>query len=179
MIHFKNLKQGSSFIEMMVALTLLAIFGSSIFLVQSNIFTKIFKTHQTALINQDVTQELITLKTKIQQTVLQKKEVDVIALHEVKKNPERKIDLTLQKIPASSSLFKTFEKNIRIVQNTITYENNRKATWFTFTYIPVIQKQAKNDTAISTNSAQVTPSATSANATSSGNPTIAAQGVIV
>jgi len=143
MIHFKNLKNGSSFIEMMVALTLLATFGTSIFLVQSNIFTKIFKTHQKANINQDVLQELIKLKTKIQQTVLQKKEVDGISLHEDKKNPARKIDLTLQKIPENSVLSKTFGKNIRIIKNTITYENNYATSWFTFAYIPVIQKEPK------------------------------------
>lgn len=166
MMRFKNLKEGSSFIEMMVALTLLAIFGTSIFMVQSTIFTKIFRTHQTAQINQDVTQELIKLKTKIQQTVLQKKEVDTISSQETKKNPGRKIDLTLQKIPESSALFKTFEKNIRIVQNSITYENNNKITWFTFTYIPAIVEQAKEakaDTATATNqSANTTQNPTNA-----------------
>lgn len=141
MIPFKNLNHGFSFIEMMVALTLLAIFGSSIFLVQTDIFSKIFKTHQVSNVNQDVLQELIQLKNKIQQNIIQKKEIDNLAIHETKQNPERKIDLVLQKIPESSLLYSTFSKNIRIVKSTITYVNNHSVTWYTFMYIPTIQKK--------------------------------------
>jgi prepilin-type N-terminal cleavage/methylation domain-containing protein len=168
MISFKNLKSGFSFIEMMVALTLLAIFGSSIFLVQSDIFSKIFKTHQAADTNQDVIQELIKLKTKIEQTVLQKKEIDAIALHETKKNPNRKIDLTLKNIPENSTLYKTFGKDIKIVQSSITYENNYKVTWHTFTYIPKIVEKPKEQPKADTQTPNSNPA----------NPGIPAKGFI-
>jgi hypothetical protein len=97
-------------------------------------------------------------------------------LHVVKKNPERTVDLTLKKIPESSALFKTFEKNVRIVQNSVTYENNYKVTWFTFAYIPYIQQQAKEQP--KNEGINPTGQSASSSATAQANPAAITKGVV-
>lgn len=145
MIHFKNLKSGFSFIEIMVALTLLGIFGSSLFLVQSNMFAKVFKTHQTLFFHQDIVHDLLKLKNKIHQAILQKQPIDAITVQENKKNPDRAINLKLYKISENSEL-KEFAKNVRIVESSATYDNKQTVTWFDFVYIPkLIQSDKKEE----------------------------------
>ncbi len=142
MIPFKNLKSGFSFIEIMVALTLLGIFGSSLFLVQSNMLLKVSKTHFNLSFMQDAAYDIFQLKNKIQQAVLLKNSVDSITIHEDKKNPHRKINLKLFKISDQSEL-KDFSKNVRIVQNSVTYDNNRIMNWFSLVYIPELIEESK------------------------------------
>lgn len=140
MIPFKNLKSGFSFVEIMIALALLGIFGSSIFLVQNNIFSKIFKTHQSLFFNQDIMYDSIQLKNKIHQAVLEKQSVDSITIQENRKNPDRKMSIKLLPISNESEL-KSFSKNLRIVQNSATYNDQRTIQWFNFMYIPKLTKE--------------------------------------
>lgn len=144
MIHFKNLRLGFSFIEIMVALTLLGIFGSSLFLVQSNIFSKVSKTHQSLFFNQDILYDIFQLKNKIHQAVLEKKSVDGITIQEDKKNPDRKINIKLLKISEQSEL-KDFSKTIRIVQSSATYDGQRTLNRFSFMYIPELIEEKKEE----------------------------------
>lgn len=140
MIPFKNLKYGFSFIEIMIALALLGIFGSSIFLVQNNIFSKIFKTHQSLFFNQDIIYDSIQLKNKIHLAVLEKQSVDSITIQESRKNPDRKMTIKLLPISSDSEL-KSFSKNLRIVQSSATYNDQRTIQWFNFIYIPKLTKE--------------------------------------
>jgi len=153
MIHFKNLKSGFSFIEIMVALALLGIFGSSLFLVQSNMFSKVLKTHQSLFFNQDIMYDFVQLKNKVHQAVLQKQSVDTITIQENKKNPDRKVTLKLIKISDQSEL-KDFAKNVRIVESSCIYDNNRTIESFNFLYIPETvektEKETKNSSLLKT-----------------------------
>lgn len=145
MMHSKHLKTGFSFVEIMIALGLLGIFGSSLFLVQSNMFSKVFKTHQSLFFNQDIIYDLTQLKNKVHQAILQKESVDSITIQENKKNPDRKVSLKLVKISDQSEL-KDFSKNVRIVESSAIYDNNRTIKWFSFMYIPeALQDQSKED----------------------------------
>ena len=144
MIPFKNLKPGFSFIEIMVALTLLGIFGSSLFLVQSTIFSKVLKTHQSLFFNQDIVYDLFQLKNKIYQSVLEKKPVDEITIKDDKKNPDRTINIKLLKISDQSEL-NGFSKNIRIAQNSYTYDTHQTFNWFSLVYIPELIKEEKEE----------------------------------
>ena len=144
---FKNLKSGFSFVEIMIALTLLGIFGSSLFLVQSNIFSKIFKTHQSLFFNQDIMYDSVQLKNKIHQAILKKESIDNLTIQENRKNPERKISLKLIPISKESELA-PFSKNLRLIQSSATYDDQRVIEWFNFVYIPKLTKEeAKSLTA--------------------------------
>lgn len=140
MIPFKNLNTGFSFIEIMVALTLLGIFGSSLFLVQSNIFLKVSKTHQKLFFNQDFSYDMFQLKNKIQQAVLNKKSIDGITVQEHKKNPDRTINLKLLTISEQSELA-SFAKHVRIVKSTATYDQTKNINWFNLVYIPELTEE--------------------------------------
>lgn len=144
MIPFKNLRHGFSFIEIMVALTLLSIFGSSLFLVQNNIFSKVSKVHKALFFNQDVIYDIFQLKNKVYQAVLEKKSADAITIHEDKKNPERKINIKLLKISDQSEL-KDFLKYVRIVQSSATYDTKETLNWFSFMYIPELREEEKSE----------------------------------
>ncbi len=144
MIPFKNLKPGFSFIEIMVALTLLGIFGSSLFLVQSNIFSKVSKTHQALFFNQDSVYDIFQLKNKIHQAVLQKQSVNTLTIQEDKKNPDRKIHIKLLNISDQSEV-KDFSKHVRIVQSSATYDGTRTLNWFSFMYIPELVQEKKEE----------------------------------
>ena len=135
MKHFKNLNSGFSFIEIMAALTLLSIFGTSIFLVQNSIFSKAYKTHQLLLFSQNFSYNLLELKNKIDKAILNKESIDTIKIHTDKKNPDRTVDIKTLAISNESELNK-FSKNLRIVQNSTTFDNQSTITWFNLIYIP-------------------------------------------
>jgi prepilin-type N-terminal cleavage/methylation domain-containing protein len=140
MKHFKNSHTGFSFIEMMVALTLLATFGTSLFLVQTNIFAKILSTHRMVIQSNDIDQELVQFQIKVQQAIIQKKSPEKITINIKKQHPDRTISIKMKEIAQGSSLHKIFAKYVRIVQITIVqdqYQND----WYSFMYIPPISSQ--------------------------------------
>ena len=49
MMHSKNHKQGFAFIEIIVSIALLAVFGTNLFISQAQIFSNIKKTHRKVL----------------------------------------------------------------------------------------------------------------------------------
>lgn len=134
-------RSGFTFIEMMIALTLLATFGTSLFLVQTNILSKVFNTHRLFTYSNDILQQQFDLHMKLQQAVLQKKSIDTIKIEAKKKNPERTVTVTMKQIPEQSSLHKSFGKQVRFVQTTITHEQY-KDTWYSFEYIPELDEKA-------------------------------------
>lgn len=143
-------RNGFTFIEMMIALTLLATFGTSLFLMQTNILSKVFNTHRLVMYSGDVVQELLNLNMKLKQTVLQKKSLDTIKIETKKKNPERTITVTMKQISEASSLYKSFGKQVRLVQTTITHDQY-KDVWYSFEYIPELNEKtnsAKSQTEI-------------------------------
>ncbi len=144
MIHFKNHK-GFSFIEMMIALTLLAIFGSSLFMMQSNLLTRLFKTHVHVINLFEMDKQILQFNQKLQDDLAEKKSLDAINLHKKNQNPEYVLDAKVKAINQNSALFKNFDKKIGIIQTTI-QQDRRSSTWHTFAYIvPPEKKDSKSD----------------------------------
>lgn len=129
MMHSKNHK-GFSFIEMMVALAMLAIFGTSIMIVQTSLFEKLIKGH-TKLLNMFVIdQYIVQFNEQVQQALQDKTSVETIALHHDNKNPEYTVDIKINPVATESALAKKFGSNIGITQ--ITVKNNEITdTWYT------------------------------------------------
>lgn len=143
MIHFKSHNAGFSFIEMMIALALLSIFGTSLFLVQTNILSKLSKTH-TAVTNMfALDEQQIKFHQDIQFALLQKKPFDNIVLHHKNQNHDYTVDIKLKKIDQQSKLFKNFATNIRIMQATVSQDSSmmkNSDNWYSFIYEPVQEK---------------------------------------
>lgn len=144
MIHLKNHKPGFSFIEVMVALTLLAIFGTSIFLTQTSLFSKLLKTHTTFNNMLETDQQLLKFNQQIQQALIEKKSIENITLHHENKNSGYITDIKIKSLQPNSQLFKNFEKKIGLVQATIT-QDNKSETWWSFIYTVASQEHEKKD----------------------------------
>ncbi|MBP6892748.1 hypothetical protein KBB68_04190 [Candidatus Babeliales bacterium] len=118
----------------MVAMTLLAIFGTSLFLTQTNLFQRLLKTH-TAIINLfETDQQLLKFHQQIQQALQQKKPVDSVTFHHENKNPSYVTDIKIKHFSNDSKLFKDFEKTVGLVQATI-QQDNKSEDWWSFIYI--------------------------------------------
>ena len=135
MIPSKINKSGFTFIEMMIALTMLATFGSSLFLVQSNMLAKVFTTGKLVLYSDDTVGPQQKFIQKVQQTILQKKSADAVTIEEKKENPERTVTVKTNQINEQSSLYKQFGKRVRIMKTTILHDG-QTSNWFKFLYIP-------------------------------------------
>ncbi len=126
---------GFTFIEIMIALMLLATFGTSLFMMQATIFQKVSKPHSTVASLLELDQEMINLKMQIVQAFKDQKELTSIKIHTQKHDPERSIDIVIKPIKETSALFKKFGKNVSVVQATTTREK-QKNEWFTFLFTP-------------------------------------------
>ncbi len=146
MIHFKNHK-GFSFVEMMIALTLLAIFGSSLFMMQSNLLTRLFKTHINIVNLFEMDKQMLQFNQKLQDDLAEKKPIETINMHKDNQKPEYILDVKIKPIGQNSALFKNFDKKIGIIQ-TIIQQDKKISTWHTFAYIvpPEKKDQEKNTT---------------------------------
>ena len=142
MMILKNCKKGFSFIEIMVAISLLAIFGTSLFLTQSSLFSKLLKTHITFVNMLETDQQLLKFNQQIQQALQEKKSVEAITLHYENKNPEYVTNIKIKSLQPNSKLFKDFKKNISFVHATIDQEN-KSETWWSFIYTAMPKEDEK------------------------------------
>ena len=142
----KDSRLVEQFIEMMVALTLLSIFGTSLFLVQTNIFSKLSKTHTTVVNMFALDEQLLKFNQDVQFALQQKKPLDNITLHQQHKNPDYTVDIKLKKFDQNSKLFKDFGTNIRLMQATISQDSptsQNPDVWYSFIYEPVQDKESQ------------------------------------
>ncbi len=70
MIHFKHLKPGTSLIEVMAAITILAFFGSSIFLMQQYLFERMMVARTKLMAQMRMQKELVMYQKNILQEQL-------------------------------------------------------------------------------------------------------------
>ena len=141
MIPFNNHK-GFSFIEMMIALTLLAIFGSSLFMVQSQLLKSLVKTHINVISLFEMDKQMLQFNQKLQNELAEKKSIETINLHKENQKPAYKFDAQIKPINKNSALFKKFDKKIGIIQTTIE-QDSKKSTWHTFAFIMPPEKNDK------------------------------------
>jgi prepilin-type N-terminal cleavage/methylation domain-containing protein len=131
----RRLMPGFTFMEIMIALMILSIFGSSLFMMQATIFQKVEKPHIAVETLLELDREMINLKVEIDQAIKEKKELKTIKLLRQKQNPDRIIDISITSIKETSSLFKKFGKNVSIVQATTT-QGKHVDQWITFLFTP-------------------------------------------
>lgn len=135
-----SVQQGFTFIEVMVAIMLLATFGISLFTVQTNILSKILMTHRQLVYSNDIQKEEFDYLMKLQQAILQKKSPDQVTIQTTKNNPARTVTVTMKPIAEESSLYKTFSKQVRILETKIAHDKYQD-TWYSLVYIPELQDQ--------------------------------------
>lgn len=132
-------KNGFSFIEIMVAMTLLAIFGTSLFLTQTNLFQKLLKTHTTVINLFETDQQLLKFHQQVQQALQQKKSPESVTVHHENQNPSYVTDIKVKRFSNNSKLFKDFEKTVGLVQATIK-QDSKSEDWWSFMYIVAPQE---------------------------------------
>ena len=124
MAAFKNRNlTGFAFIEIMIAITLLSLFGTTLFLIQSNIFANVARTHIKVL-NLIRAQSLrTTFYTKKMNLLQQKKSFAELKFDKEFKEPHMTIKIEVKKIPEASELYKKFTQSLLLVDQTITIQD--------------------------------------------------------
>ena len=131
--HHKH-SPGFTFIEVLIALMLLSIAGTSLFMMQTHIFQQTAKTHRFVQHLLLVDQEIVTLMPKIHDAIKQQKNINDIKLNEpLPENITRQVSIT--SIKEASSLFKLFKENIHVM--TITIQQDKTiSSWTGFIRVP-------------------------------------------
>lgn len=145
MIHFKNHKAGFSILEVMFALALLMISGTSLFMMQATIFNKVFHAHNKVVAQLYLKKLKDKLHLKIFQLQQQKEPLANIAFQEQVKQPIMNTNIKLQSIPQNSSLFKKFSEHVQIINQTATFDS-KKDSYISFVFTPAIEKDANEET---------------------------------
>ncbi|MCX5923129.1 MAG: prepilin-type N-terminal cleavage/methylation domain-containing protein [Candidatus Dependentiae bacterium] len=138
----RRLMSGFTFMEIMIALMILSIFGSSLFMMQVTIFQKVEKPHVAVENLLEIDREMINLKVEIDQAHKEKKELRAIKIHRQKQNPDQTIDISIEAIKETSSLFKKFGKNVSFVQAT-TAQGKHSDQWITFLFTPPVTEEVE------------------------------------
>ncbi|MBI2353320.1 hypothetical protein HYV11_03725 [Candidatus Dependentiae bacterium] len=137
-MNFKNHKLGFAFIEVMIAVMLLALFGTQLFFSQSTIFSKITKMHakiMTVLRLQSILPEINIQKLNL---LKQKKSLQELSLKKDFSYPSQTIVFNIKKISDKSELFKKFNKTLRMVEQTVTEYDLVKEKAISFLYVPLV-----------------------------------------
>lgn len=145
MIHFNNHKPGFSFIEVMIAILLLAIFGTSLFITQAKIISTVSKTHSKVINAFLYTTSLPELITKKIDAKKQNKSLETISINKKITYPEATIQTSVKKLSEKSELFKDFGNYLTLVNQSITREE-KTSHIVNFLFTPPIEKKEENTT---------------------------------
>lgn len=142
MMHSKNHNPGFTLLEVMFALALLSIFGTSLFMMQSTIFSKVSKAHNriTGLINL----EALKVNFDLKYFNAQQSNQPVTSLSDSKDFGSMKATLNLKPIPEKSMLHAPFARYIKILDHTATFDT-RQEKFIAFMFIPPAE-EAKEET---------------------------------
>lgn len=145
MKRFKHHNSGFTILEMMVALTLLATLGTSIFMIQSRLFSKITKAHLLTQITLNIDKELFEFYVNIEQLLSQKKSPKDLKRTFTAQNPHREITLQLEPINPASTLYSVHNENLYWIKVAIKSEQSVQNMKLLF-YAPEPQEEPKNNT---------------------------------
>ncbi len=123
MKRFKNHKPGFTFIETMFALTLLTIFGTSLFMLQANIVSKTSKFHNKVIKLLNINKIKSTFDLQAFQRQKQKKPLDGLVVSKDVNHPDMKVEIKTNKISEQSELFKEFSEHSYLIQQRATIDN--------------------------------------------------------
>lgn len=139
MTPFNNHKPGFSFIEIMIAIMLLAIFGSSLFITQTKMLSTVSKTH-SKIINTlqwaAMIPDFIIEKVNAEK---QKKPFETISVNKKILYPEMTAQVSVSKIPENSDLFKKIGNYLVFANFTITRDDNTNHM-INFLFNPPVEK---------------------------------------
>lgn len=154
MKYFKHLSSGMSLIEVMLALTIFAIFGSSLFMMQQYLFERMIFSQKKLISFLRMQEELVIYQNSIIKELCDYENGSVEKSLEEKNKNFYKPDMIIKTTTKSKlegvgqdnkeSLFKKF-KNLHLVcvsaedaEDTDSYSYGKL---FTFTYIPELKKE--------------------------------------
>ncbi len=149
---------GFTFIEIIVALALLSIMGTSLFLMQSTIFQKLTKSHNVVSNLLQIEKEMIDFKLALAQALQEKKSMAEVTIHQEKHNPDMKVDVVVKPIQESSKLYKQFSKNVFMIKAAIT-KDQQQNQWVSFLYVPPKPEEKEEKTPSAKTPTAKTPTA--------------------
>lgn len=141
MKHFKNLNPGFTIIESMFALTLLTIFGTSLFMLQTNILFKTTLAHYKVIRTLNLHKLKRTFDTQIFKKTQNNESIDNVHVEMKLKAPDTELSIKTKKIPEQSKLHKKFEKNLYIVHHTAKIDN-KKDDFITLLFAPSTEESS-------------------------------------
>lgn len=139
MIHFKNHKPGFSFIELMIAITLLSIFGTTLFMIQATVFSKTSRAHNKVVTMLELNKLRSSFELEKFNLQQQKQSINSMSINKELANPPLNIKLRIKQLPENSALFKDFSKNIRLIDQEVTIDTI-KDHLIIFVFTPPIQE---------------------------------------
>lgn len=148
MKHSKHLKPGMSLIEVIAAIAILAIFGSSLFLMQQFLFDRMMMTQRKVIANLNMQAELAVYQANILKELFEDAGPVEKSLEErvtELSNPDMTIKITTQSNLASSADqkengFKSF-KNLHILSVQAEHDAIEYGKSYLFMYIPEVVKK--------------------------------------
>lgn len=144
MIHFKNHKPGFSFIEIMIAIVLFAIFGTSLFKIQTSIFSNTAKAHNQSIKILESLKILPEFDLKLFNNARQEKSNQYISVQKQITQPIISLSIQTKSIPEQSTLFKDFHKFVQIIDQTTIYEKKETKIISFITNIPKDESKDKD-----------------------------------
>ncbi|MBV8661235.1 MAG: prepilin-type N-terminal cleavage/methylation domain-containing protein [Candidatus Dependentiae bacterium] len=147
MKHFKHLKSGMSIIEVIASIAILAIFGSSLFLMQEYLFGRMTISQNKLIANLRMQDELIVYQTNILKELFAEQGPVNESLQEFTKyfaRPDMKIKINTKSNFNSSqdqkeNPLKDF-KNLYLIAIQAQQDESEYGRLYVFTYIPEVLK---------------------------------------
>lgn len=129
-----GMTRGFSFIEMMMAIALLSIVGTSLFLVQSGLFTRLQKAHESVSHMLLLQKTMTEFHETVAQVLKNKQNLFAVKLNKENKNPDFSIAVTIKQPKGSIKVLDKATENIGVINATIT-DHKKTDIWYSFVHI--------------------------------------------
>ena len=139
MNRFKHHSSGMTYIEVVAAIAILAIFGTSIFFMQTYLFDRIAVSQKKLIAAMRMHHEVVDCQVDLMKQLLEQTSPKMEKKEKDFSNPSMKVTLKFFSDFKESAL-KEFE-NLHIIQAKAQENNNVYGQSSTFVYIPKIEKQ--------------------------------------
>ncbi len=148
MKHFKHLKRGMSLIEVIAAIAILAIFGTSLFLMQQFLFDRMVVTQRKLIATLNMQTELVAYQTNILKELFEQDGPVEKSLQDHTKefnSPDMTVKISVHSDLATQqegkeSPFKNF-KNLYLISCQAEHDAKEYAKSYMFVYIPEVAKK--------------------------------------
>lgn len=142
MKHFKHLEPGMSFIEVVVAIGILAMFGTSLFTMQTYLFERIVISQRKIIANLRMQTELIAYQTDIlKELFAQKGPVQESLKPKVKEFESPEMTVKIQTVSDFKETPLKNYKNLYLIEVQAANQDKEYGHAYYFTYIPKVAKK--------------------------------------